>query len=63
MSNAKRMSPRAMTAAGVLIGAFGLGYALWNGDLATVAFCGVVWGSTLTLAAFVWLTRSRSGLK
>jgi hypothetical protein len=61
MSNA-RMSPGAIAAVGVLIGAFGMGFALYDGHRVTVALCGVVWGSMLTLAAFVWSSRSRNGL-
>jgi hypothetical protein len=39
------------------MGAGGFGYALWGGNPWTVAFCGVMWGSTLTLAAIVWRGR------
>lgn len=50
----ERMTGRRMAVTGALIGALGLGYALWCGDRWTVAFCGVVWGSTVTLAVLTF---------
>jgi hypothetical protein len=48
------VTPRKHVVAGVIIGAFGFGWALLFGHRLTVAFCGVVWGSTLTLAVLTW---------
>lgn len=49
--------PRRYALAGVGIGLPGLVYAVWCCHPLTVAFCGVMWGSTLTLAAIVWRGR------
>lgn len=55
------MNPaRKYAALGVAIGAGGLGSALWSGPRLLVAFCGVMWGATLMLAAFTWVGTGRS---
>lgn len=48
------VTPRKHVVAGAIIGAFGFGWALLFGHRLTVGFCGVVWGSTLTLAVLTW---------
>lgn len=40
--------------AGAILGAFGLGSALWSGRLWSVAFSAFVYGSTMTLVALTW---------
>lgn len=40
--------------AGISIGGFGLAYAVWFSHPLAVAFCGVLWGATLTLAVVTW---------
>lgn len=47
-----------LAVAGILVGGVGLGVAIWGGNRWGVAFSGVMYGSTLTLCAWV-LMRAR----